>query len=81
MRIRVYESASMSQAMARIRTELGADALILASRRVPAGIEVTAAIDAADDPSPPPLPTAGRDAMLIHHRMPHAVAWDMLADS
>jgi flagellar biosynthesis protein FlhF len=84
MRVRVYESPSMATAMARIRAELGADALILASRRVAGGVAVTAAIDAPDDPadappSPPPPsssppPAAGRDAMLTHHRMPRAVA-------
>ncbi len=46
----------MAAAMAQIRAELGPEALILASRPVPEGVEVTAAIDPADDP-PPPLPT------------------------
>ncbi|MBW4089670.1 MAG: hypothetical protein HIU82_00950 [Proteobacteria bacterium] len=42
----------MAAAMAQIRAELGPDALILSSRQVAEGVEVTAAIDPADEPPP-----------------------------
>jgi flagellar biosynthesis protein FlhF len=47
----------MADAMARVRSELGADALILATRRVGDGVEVTAALEATEDlVSPLPSP-------------------------
>jgi flagellar biosynthesis protein FlhF len=49
MRIKLYTEATMPAALARIRAELGADAVILGSRRVPQGIEVTAA---REEPEP-----------------------------
>ena len=51
MRLKLYRAAEMAQAMARVRTELGEDALILATRRVGDGIEITAALE-PEEPSP-----------------------------
>ena len=54
MRLKVYRAPRMADAMARVRAELGPDALILASRQVGNGVEVTAALEPEDD-WPPPL--------------------------
>ncbi|HQU03018.1 MAG TPA: flagellar GTP-binding protein FlhF, partial [Acetobacteraceae bacterium] len=48
MRIKLIRAPSMNEAMAMLRAELGDDALILGSRRVGAGVELTAALDPAD---------------------------------
>lgn len=45
MRVKLFRAAEMRAAMALIRAELGVDALILSSRRVPEGVEVTAALE------------------------------------
>jgi flagellar biosynthesis protein FlhF len=55
MRLKLYRAPSMAGAMARVRAELGADALILGTRRVSDGIEITAALE-DDDPAPAALP-------------------------
>jgi len=49
MRIEKYTGRDSREAMARVRAEFGADAYILANRRVPGGVELTVArdIDAA----------------------------------
>jgi flagellar biosynthesis protein FlhF len=55
MHLKTYRAASIAQAMALIRSELGADALILSSRRVSGGVEVAACLEtAADELSLPP---------------------------
>ncbi len=61
MRLKLYRAASMAEAMAQLRDELGPEALILSTKRVPGGIELTAALDQPDEPpapAPPPLPQA-----------------------
>lgn len=68
MRLKLYRAASMAQAMASIRADLGADALILGSRRVGGGIEVSAALE-------PALEEASecafkREAALAWHHVP-----------
>ena len=45
MRLKLYRAPNMAAAMAELRRELGAEALILGSRRVAGGVEVTAALD------------------------------------
>jgi flagellar biosynthesis protein FlhF len=55
MRLKNYRAASVVQAMALIRAELGADALILSSRRVNGGVEIAACLDPQED-LPPPEP-------------------------
>jgi flagellar biosynthesis protein FlhF len=54
MRLKTYRAASVVEAMAMIRAELGADALIVSSRRSPTGIEIAACLDPQDDEPPPP---------------------------
>jgi flagellar biosynthesis protein FlhF len=82
MRVKLYRAEGMQAAMAQMRAELGADALILTSRRVAGGVELTAALDAPEEMpapvseqvSPAVVPDAARHAMLVHHRMPASVA-------
>lgn len=50
MRLKLYRATGIAEAMALIRAELGADALILATRRVGDGIEVTAALHPEEEP-------------------------------
>jgi len=66
----------MSEAMATLRAELGVEAVILATRRVAGGVEVTAAQDAEDEPLLiPPAPRAvSLPAALQRHNLPAALA-------
>ncbi len=69
MRLKLYRAATMAEAMARVRAELGPDALILATRRVAEGVEITAALE----PESPPLPAAPdpeRQRLLAYHDLP-----------
>jgi flagellar biosynthesis protein FlhF len=72
MRLKLYRAANMADAMARVRAELGPDALILGSRRVADGIEVTAALEPAEPVAAPakPLPDPARAAALAFHAVP-----------
>jgi flagellar biosynthesis protein FlhF len=60
----------MAEAMARIRAELGNDALILSTRRVGDGVEVTAALEPDDVPLPLAPPDPERLAILEFHNVP-----------
>src|SRR5579863_9332857 len=73
MKIKRYTAPSMREALARVRAEQGADAVILSSRRGEEGIEVIAAVDydealfvevnrqrAAPAPSPEPAVAVSR---------------------
>src|SRR5579863_1188725 len=80
MRLKVYRAPRMADAMARVRAELGANALILASRQVGDGVEVTAALEPEDESSPLPLKTALKRttdpplrAALTFHGVPSAL--------
>jgi flagellar biosynthesis protein FlhF len=75
MRLKLYRAADTAQAMAQVRTELGADALILSSRRIQGGVEVTAALEPDDEPVPPP-PQADprRAAAFAWHGVPPGLA-------
>ncbi len=55
MRVKLYTAPGMPEALARIRTELGDDAIILSTRRIQGGVEVTASLE-TPEPSRPPLP-------------------------
>ena len=70
MRLKLYRARAMAEAMARVRAELGDDALILATRRVGDGVEVTAALE--PDEAPPPLAPADPPllAALEFHAVP-----------
>ena len=50
MRIRIFRAPTLALAMAQIRTELGADALILSDRVRDGFVEVTAALEVSDSP-------------------------------
>jgi len=61
--------------MGRIRAELGADALILNTRRVTDGVEITAALEPGDPPPPATAPAAARaGGALRFHGVPEALA-------
>ncbi len=69
----------MVEAMAQIRLDLGAEAMILASRRVAGGVEITAALE-PEDPLPAALPKpvpvaldASRLAALRFHGVPEGL--------
>jgi flagellar biosynthesis protein FlhF len=66
MRLKLFRAATMAEAMAQVRIELGADALILGNRRIAGGVEVTAALE----PPLPPAPEPGRDDVLAWHGVP-----------
>ena len=55
MRLRLFRAQGMAEAMARVRAELGEDALILSTRRVDGCIEITAALEPEPEPEPEPL--------------------------
>ena len=73
MRLKLYRASSITDAMSLVRRELGVEAIILSSRKVADGVEVTAALD---DP-PLQLPPS-RDAMtmraLSYHNVPPRLA-------
>ncbi len=90
MRLRLFRASSMAEAMAKVRAELGEDAVILGSRRVAGEMEVTAALEPADPILIPPVPSAairqastvaaeraGRLAVLARHNMPPDLAEDL----
>ena len=58
MRLKLYRAPTMAAAMRLVRGELGPDALILSSRRVPDGMEVTAGLEPGEAPSATPQVTA-----------------------
>jgi flagellar biosynthesis protein FlhF len=55
MRIRVLKAASMPEAIARLREELGPDAALLSSRPVAGGVEVTGGLDLPEEEELPVL--------------------------
>jgi flagellar biosynthesis protein FlhF len=61
MRLKLYRAATMAEAMGCVRSELGAEALILSTRRVGDGVEITAALE-PDAPAPPSRPSAMAEA-------------------
>jgi flagellar biosynthesis protein FlhF len=73
MRLKLYRAAVMAEAMARVRAELGEDALILGTRRVSDGVEVTAALESAEPPAPLAAPDPARLAALEFHAVPAAL--------
>ncbi len=55
MRLKLFRAPTVNLAITQVRRELGADALILSTRRVQDGVEVTAALE-GDAAPPPALP-------------------------
>ncbi len=74
MRIKLFTAPGMPEAMAAIRAELGVEAVILGSRRVRGGIEVTAARDEPEPPPPPPPLPARELCPLRAHGTPEGLA-------
>jgi flagellar biosynthesis protein FlhF len=70
MRLKLYRATTAALAMGRVRAELGPEALILATRRVADGVEVTAALE--PDPLPPAAaaPAAAIRGPLAWHGVP-----------
>lgn len=64
MRLKLFRAGGMAEAMAQVRRELGADALILSTRSVSGGVEVTAA---RDDTRPPPEADPEAARILAFH--------------
>ena len=68
MRLKLYRAPAMAAAMRMVRAELGPDALILSSRRVGDGVEITAGLESAGpEPHmalPIPAPAAPRTSQL-----------------
>lgn len=82
MRIRVFTAPRMAEAMAMVRSELGADAVILGSRRTSGGVEVTAALE-TEEPVvavpplavPPAAPAAAAPSGVVaRHGIPPKLA-------
>lgn len=69
MRLKLYRAARMAEAMACVRAELGPDALILATRRVRDGVEVTAAVEPTASPVRPAI-DPDRESLLAYHDVP-----------
>lgn len=69
MRLKLFQASNMTAAMALVRSSLGPDALILSTRRVAGGVEVTAALEPSLD-EPPPLVDAAQNAALAWHGVP-----------
>lgn len=59
MKIKRYQAREMRLALRQIRDELGANAVILSSRRLASGVEVTVAVDYEDVPSATAVGCAG----------------------
>jgi len=69
MRMKLYTASGMPEAMALIRDELGIDAVILSSRRVAGGVEVTAALE---EPEADPAPLARFPVREVPREIPRA---------
>ncbi|MBY0338176.1 MAG: hypothetical protein K2X11_16295 [Acetobacteraceae bacterium] len=83
MRLRVIRASSMAEAMRTLRVEMGPDAVLLSSRPMRGGVELTAGIEDEDeDPDepllvapPPRRPAASPDsASLAFHAVPAPLA-------
>jgi flagellar biosynthesis protein FlhF len=77
MRLRTIRAARMSDAMAILRAELGEEAVILGTRRVSGGVEVTAGQDSEDEPiliAPETVTDIALPLALRRHNLPAALA-------
>lgn len=78
MRLKTFRADRMTDAMAQLREELGAEAVILSTRRTAQGIEVTAALEAEEPLLIPPAGGAATVAApagpLAFHNPPAALA-------
>ncbi|MEO3473308.1 hypothetical protein AAFN86_15675 [Roseomonas sp. CAU 1739] len=71
MRLKTYRAARMPEAMALLREELGAEAVILSTRRTAQGVEVTAALEPEEPlmipPAGPASPAAATGPLTFHN--------------
>jgi len=77
MRLKLFRAARMAEAMAAVRAELGEEAVILGTRRVAEGVEVTAALEPEEPviiPPVAPAPQAALPAPFAYHGLPCALA-------
>lgn len=72
MRLKLFRAPTTAQAMAQVRAGFGDEALILGSRRVADGVEITAALE-PDEPVAPTPPDPARLAALRFHAVPEAL--------
>lgn len=74
MRLKIFRAPVLADAMRQVRQDMGPDALILATRRVGDGVEITACLEAAAPapaaPLPPPPPDPARLRLLTWHGLP-----------
>ena len=74
MKIKQYLGADMRDALRQIRAELGADAVILSTRRLGQGVEVSAAAESATAPGPAALALAAATRGTLADVAPPAAA-------
>jgi flagellar biosynthesis protein FlhF len=79
MRLKLYEAQSVGEAMARIRAELGPEALILSSRRIRGGVEVTAGFEPPEDAAPAGVADPATLHALGWHGLPTDLAETLAA--
>ena len=69
MKVKRFFAADMRQAMKLVRDELGADASIIANRRVVGGVELTAAVDYEAPRLTPPTPGLSQELKKTQERI------------
>ncbi len=77
MRLKVFRAPRMAEAMALLREELGAEAVILSTRRTTQGVELTAALEAEEPVLIPPaaqLRPGAPEGPLSFHNLPAPLA-------
>jgi flagellar biosynthesis protein FlhF len=67
MRLKLFRAPNMADAIAQVRAQLGGEALILNTRKVASGIEITVALESETTQT---LPDKGRLAALVWHGIP-----------
>ncbi len=84
MRIKTFSAPDMTEAMARIRADLGDDAIIVSSQKINGGMRVTAAIEETEPENEKAKNEAGREPettdlapikeALAYHKVPEVLA-------
>jgi flagellar biosynthesis protein FlhF len=75
MRLKTYRAPALAEAMRQLRQDMGPDALILATRKLGEGVEVTACLEApAPAVAAPPPPDPVRLRLLGWHGVPRELA-------
>ncbi len=75
MRLRLFRAPNLAAAMAQVRRELGPDALLLSSRRVGEGVEVSAAIEDDEGPAPLDVPVPAARPAAHGRTLADQLAW------